>query len=116
MIEDHEALRGEDDLTHLDETLLLHDHARDVPQDHATWEAERRDNLNSRVLHHHVFSTPSLLALLDHAGLQLLACETRFPHDIYVLAQFADDGGARPDNGVLLTEARRGPFRTDRLR
>jgi SAM-dependent methyltransferase len=112
LIEDHEALRGEDDLAHLDETLLLHDHRRDVPQDRATWEAERRDNLNSRVLHHHVFSTPSLLALLDHAGLELLACETRFPHDIYVLARFAD---GRPDNTTFLGAARRSPFRSDHV-
>jgi hypothetical protein len=63
------------------------------------------------VLHHHVFTTPSLLALLDHAGLELLACETRHPHDIYVLARFA----ARPaDNTTFLGAARRSPFRTDR--
>jgi SAM-dependent methyltransferase len=116
MVEDHAALRGEDDLTHLDETLLLHDHRRDVPQDRAAWEAERRDNISSRVLHHHVFSTPSLLALLDHAGIELLACETRFPHDIYVLGRFPAADDPRPDNGAILSVARRGPFRTDRVR
>jgi SAM-dependent methyltransferase len=114
MIEDHAALRGEDDLTHLEETLLLHDHRRDVPQDRAAWEAERRDNLSSRVLHHHVFSTPSLLALLDHAGIELLACETRFPHDIYVLGRFPAGERARPDNGAIMAVVRRGPFHTDR--
>ncbi|HWH93278.1 MAG TPA: methyltransferase domain-containing protein [Baekduia sp.] len=114
MVDDHAVLRGEDDLTHLEETLLLHDHRRDVPQDRRAWEAERRDNVHSRVLHHHVFSTPSLLALLDHAGLELLACETRFPHDIYVLARFPGATGDRPDNTVFLQAARRSPFRSDR--
>jgi SAM-dependent methyltransferase len=113
MVEDHAALRGEDDLTHLDETLRLHDHARDVPQDRAAWEAERRDNLSSRVLHHHVFSTRSLLALLDHAGIQLLACETRLPHDIYVLGRFAAPE-TPPDNAAFLAAPRSSPFRTDR--
>ncbi|MCW2982758.1 MAG: hypothetical protein JWR63_328 [Conexibacter sp.] len=116
MVDDHAALRGEDDLTHLEETLLLHDHARDVAQDRARWEAERRDNINSRVLHHHVFSTPSLLALLDHVGLELLACETRFPHDIYVLARFPRGATDRSDNAAFLATARRSPFRSDRAR
>jgi SAM-dependent methyltransferase len=116
MIEDHAARRGEDDLTHLDETLRLHDHTRDVPQDRARWEAERRDNLSTRVLHHHVFSTPSLLALLDHAGLELLAAEARYPHDIYVLARFPRSATDRPDNSAFLSLAIRGPFRSDRLR
>jgi SAM-dependent methyltransferase len=114
MVDDHAARRGEDDLTHLDETLRLHDHARDVPQDRAAWEAERRDNLATRVLHHHVFSTPSLLALLDHAGLELLAAETRFPHDIYVLARFPRSASDRPDNAAFLATARPSPFRSDR--
>jgi SAM-dependent methyltransferase len=111
MVQDLAADTGEDDLTHLEETLALHDHARDVPQDRAAWEAERRDNLATRVLHHHVFSTPSLLALLDHAGLELLAAETRFPHDIYVLGRFAS---TPPDNTAFLAQRRPSPFRTDR--
>lgn len=111
LIADHEAVTAEDDLTHLEETLALHDHARDVPQDRATWEAERRDNANTRLLHHHVFTTPSLLALLDHAGLELLAAQTRFPHDIYVLARFAPE---RPDNTAFLAAHRRSPFASDR--
>jgi SAM-dependent methyltransferase len=114
MVEDHAVGRGEDDLTHLEETLALHDHARDVPQERAAWEAERRDNINSRVLHHHVFSTPSLLALLDHAGLELLACETRYPHDIYVLARFPRSATDTADNSAFLGIARTSPFRADR--
>jgi SAM-dependent methyltransferase len=113
MIADHERGTGEEDLTHLEETLRLHDFARDVRQERATWEAQRRDNVATRVLHHHVFTTPSLLRLVDHAGLQLLACETRFPHDIYVLGRFA---AQRPDNTAFLAIPRRSPFRGDRVR
>ncbi len=110
MVEDFERGTGEDDLTHLDETLELHDFARDVAQDRATWEAERRDNVNTRLLHHHVFSLPSLLALLDHAGLQLDAAEARMPHDIYVAGHWSD----APDNAAFLAARHPSPFRSDR--
>ena len=74
MIEDLEKGTGEDDLTHLPETLSLHDRARDSEgADREEWERRRRENASTRVLHHHTFTTPSLLRLLDHAGLQLLA-------------------------------------------
>lgn len=117
LIEDERRGTGEDDLTHLEETLALHDFARDVtdPATHAAW---CRDNLAHRAIHHHTFTTPSLLAMLDHAGLQLLAAEARWPHDIYVLARFPAAGAQRPDNarwlGPRAPAARRSPFRSDR--
>jgi SAM-dependent methyltransferase len=113
MIEDFERDIGEDDLTHLEETLRLHDRARDVPSDDdEAWIESRRRNLSTRLIHHHTFTTPSALALLDHAGLELTAVETRFPHDIYVLGRWPS-GAARPDNSSLL-ERRNSPFRIDR--
>jgi SAM-dependent methyltransferase len=115
MVEDRARGVGEDDLTHLDETLALHDHRRDVAQDRSVWEAERRDNAATRLLHHHVFDTASLLALLDRAGLRLLACEARRPHDIYVLGQFPDHGEC-VDNAGFLAERHASPFRSDRER
>jgi SAM-dependent methyltransferase len=116
MVKDFERGTGEDDLTHLDETLALHDRSRDAePGDQAAWAAARRDNLRTRVLHHHVFTTDSLLALLDRAGIQLDAVEVRYPHDIYVLGRFA----AEPDNTALRGSRaawRAGsPFAFDRL-
>lgn len=116
MAADLEAGTGEDDLTHLEETLALHDRARDAdPDDRATWEAKRRDNPSHRLLHHHVFTTPSLVRLLDHAGLQVEALETRWPHDIYALGRFTDD----PDNAGWLDPRtspalRASPFKVDR--
>jgi SAM-dependent methyltransferase len=114
MIDDLERGVGEDDLTHLEETLRLHDRARDdEPDDHETWAARRRSNPTTRVLHHHTFTTGSLLTLLDHAGLELLAAETRFPHDIYVLARWPGDG-VRPENSTFLATRRPSPFELDR--
>jgi SAM-dependent methyltransferase len=114
MIDDLRSGTGEDDLTHLPETLALHDRARDGEgADRKEWERRRRENASTRVLHHHTFTTPSLLRLLDHAGLQLLAVETRHPHDIYVLGSWPARG-ERPDNAVELRRRRRSPFSRDR--
>jgi SAM-dependent methyltransferase len=119
LVEDEHRDTDEDDLTHLEETLALHDFSRDVtdPTTHAAW---CRDNLTHRAIHHHTFTTPSLLAMLDHAGLELLAAEARWPHDIYVLARFPAAGAERPDNGRFVgprgRATRRSPFRSDRQR
>jgi SAM-dependent methyltransferase len=116
LVEDERRGTGEDDLTHLEETLALHDFSRDVsdPATHAAW---CRDNLAHRTMHHHTFTTPSLLALLDRAGLVLLAAEARWPHDIYVLARFPAAGAPPPDNARFLGSrapaVRRSAFRSD---
>ncbi|HEV3321811.1 MAG TPA: methyltransferase domain-containing protein [Solirubrobacteraceae bacterium] len=115
MIDDFERGVGEDDLTHLEETLKLHDRGRDrEPGDDEAWAAKRRENLTTRVLHHHTFTTASLLELLGYAGLELRAVETRFPHDIYMLARWPAEG-QRPDNTAFLGGHRRSPFGVDRL-
>jgi SAM-dependent methyltransferase len=115
MVEDFERGVGEDDLTHLDETLRLHDRTRDSEAaDRETWAERRRSNATTRLLHHHTFTTPTLLALLDRVGLELIATETRFPHDIYVLGRWASPGEAA-DNATFLAARRRSPFRADTL-
>jgi SAM-dependent methyltransferase len=116
LIDDFERGTGEDDLTHLDEVLELHDRARDIEFDPAQRAAELRDNANTRMLHHHTFTTLSLGALLRHAGLEIVAAEARLPHDIYLLGRWPSSGrdnGGDP-NGTLLAAARRSPFRVDR--
>jgi SAM-dependent methyltransferase len=113
MIEDLERNVGEEDLTHLEETLRLHDRARDgEPSDQEAWAARRRSNVATRVLHHHTFTTPTLLALLDHSGLELICVETRFPHDIYVLGRWPPEN-VRADNSAFLAARHRSPFRVD---
>jgi SAM-dependent methyltransferase len=114
MIEDFEREVDEDDLRHLEETLRLHDRNRDSePADHQAWAERRRSNATTRVLHHHTFTTGSLLALLDHACLELIAAETRFPHDIYVLGRWPSSN-LRPDNTAIMAARQRSPFRAER--
>jgi SAM-dependent methyltransferase len=115
MIKDLEQEIDEHDLTHLEETLRLHDRSRDAEAtDDEAWAELRRRNASTRLLHHHTFTTPSLLALLDHAGLELTAVATRYPHDIYVLGHWPQ-AGKRVDNGAFLRRRRRSPFRSDRI-
>jgi SAM-dependent methyltransferase len=118
MVADFEVGTGEDDLTHLDETLALHDRARDADDSpREQWEAARRDNVNTRLLHHHVFDGEGLVRLLDHAGVQVHRMTVRHPHDTFVLGRFVP-AGARPDNAAVLAPdapwRRRSPFAEDR--
>lgn len=117
LLDDFERDTSEDDLTHLDEVLALHDRTRDIPFEAAQRAAELRDNANTRMLHHHTFTTLSLGVLLCHAGLEIVAAEARMPHDIYLLARWPNgehDNAGRESNGTLLAAARRSPFRVDR--
>jgi SAM-dependent methyltransferase len=113
LAEDLRAGTGEDDLTHVQETIDRHDHARDAEHRTPEWEAQRRANPTTRLVHHHTFTTLSTLRMLDLAGLRLLAVQTRFPHDIYVLGQWPA-AGERADNAQFIARPRRSPFRVDR--
>jgi SAM-dependent methyltransferase len=118
IVADEVAGTGEDDLTHLDETLRLHDRSRDaddMPPEQ--WAAARRDNLNTRLIHHHVFDGEALVRLLDHAGVQLHRLTVRHPHDTFVLGRFVAAGTAPDNAAVLAADApwrRRSPFACDR--
>ena len=69
--------RGEEDLTHLDEILRLHDVAADPGIAHTDELAARaRNNAVNRCLHHHVFDEALLAALLADVGLDVLGIET----------------------------------------
>ena len=73
---------GEDDLTHLDEILALHDLSRDraagTPEQFA---ARSRKNVENRGLHHHIFDMALLREVLDQAGLEEVFChESYYDH------------------------------------
>ena len=73
---------GEDDLTHLEEILALHDLSRDraagTPEQFA---ARSRKNVENRGLHHHIFDMALLREVLNHAGLEEVFChESYYDH------------------------------------
>lgn len=79
---------GEDDLTHLEEILRLHDLSRDPGAGtKEEFAARSRANAANRCLHHHTFTTGTLLQLLDYAGFSIVLVEPRRPHHIVVLCR-----------------------------
>jgi len=91
MISDYENQTAEDDLTHLDEIIKLHDLSKDLPA--GTLEQFRARSLNNsavRALHHHVFTLSSALELLNFAGFSSILYEVALPIHIIVLARRPD--------------------------
>jgi SAM-dependent methyltransferase len=120
MVEDHERGVGEDDETHFDEVLQLHDRRLDaaVAREPDVFARRTRENSVHRAVHHHVFVTATALALVDHCGLDIRAVVARRPHDIFCLARKPAAGEGVPDNERWLAPdaawRRRSPFRSDR--
>jgi len=77
MMDDFRNGTGDDDLTHLPEILALHDMERD-PAAGSKEQFRQRclQNHSNRAIHHHVFDTASAIALVDHAGFQIVRVET----------------------------------------
>ncbi len=119
LVEDEERGTGEDDTTHAAEVLARHDLRRDpLIGGRAGLEAAVRDNLRRRLVHHHVFTTRSALAVLDHLGVQVVAAEARWPHDVLTLARLPAPGEPPTDNARWLARdapwVRHSPFVVDR--
>jgi SAM-dependent methyltransferase len=73
LLSDYLSGMGEDDLTHLDEILELHDLARDPPA--GTLDEFRQRSLrnaDNRALHHHVFDGALSLKMLSFANFEVL--------------------------------------------
>jgi len=78
----------EDDLTHLDEVLRLHDFALEAPG--GSWEDFRDrcfQNVTVRAMHHHVFSPEVLIRMFAHARMQALSVAESQPNHIVAFAQ-----------------------------
>ena len=88
MIRDYENGTAEDDLTHVDEILKLHDLSRDLPAGTPEqFRARSLNNLAVRALHHHVFTLDSAMELLNYAGFSPLLSEVALPIHMIVLAR-----------------------------
>jgi SAM-dependent methyltransferase len=88
LIEDYERDTGEDDLSHLQESLELHDLTMD-PQGgiHEQFAERCRNNFATRKLHHHVFDEADAEAMLTFSGLTVLHKEIAQPFHIVMLAR-----------------------------
>jgi SAM-dependent methyltransferase len=93
MLSDYQANMGEDDETHVDEVLELHDLARDGTLKTGRWDelaARSRSNISNRVLHHHVFDEHNSAQLVLTVGLDILALELAKPHHIVIVGRWKD--------------------------
>lgn len=117
LIEDYDRDIGEDDLTHLSEILALHDLRKDkAAGSHENFRMRCLQNPTHRAMHHHVFDTPTAVAMLDYAGFQVLRVDHLKPFHIILVAECCD---RIPGNRAFLTRdaeyVRRSPFQSDRL-
>lgn len=91
LVSDFKKQSSEDDLTHLDEVLSLHDLKLDPAAGSATaFEARCRDNLRHRCLHHHLFDLDLIRSALDETGWQTLAAEKLAPLHLVAFARRPD--------------------------
>jgi SAM-dependent methyltransferase len=72
-VDDFENNVGEDDLSHLDEILELHDLRRDKPAgNYEQFKARSLKNIENRCLHHHVFDLETLERICKYFNLQVV--------------------------------------------
>ena len=115
---DLERQTSEDDLTHLQEILELHDLGRDPNAGgQAAFTARSTANPQTRCLHHHVFDTMLAARVVDCAKFRLLAVEPIRPYHIIIVAE-KPVAGEQFNNFPYLGRAAkhflRSPFLTDR--
>lgn len=79
ILDDYKKNIGEDDLTHLDEILLLHDLSMDIPAGTPEQFKERSlKNFENRCLHQHIFDLDLLREIFDYFHIQILLKEQRY--------------------------------------
>jgi len=88
MLEDFERGTTEDDKTHIDEVLALHDFSRDpIGGDYGEFRKRVLDNPRYRTVHQHVFDENNGRELLEALGMTVECVELAPPHHMVFLAQ-----------------------------
>lgn len=88
LLRDHEMQTTEEDLTHLEEILALHDLAMDPPAgDLAAFEKRSRANFQNRCLHHHVFDLALMRELFDHFKLETVLSMSAKPYHMIAIGR-----------------------------
>jgi SAM-dependent methyltransferase len=109
IINDYNNDVGEDDETHLNEIMTLHDFdLENGVFDKQDFEERLKNNLLNRCAHHHVFNGRLTAALLDYAGFRLVDLSLIF-HNIIVLADLQTE---LSQNDWFLSESH--PFHADK--
>jgi len=113
---DAERETGEDDLSHLQEILDLHDLRRDPGAgERERFERRCRENASSRAMHHHVFDSRSVVEVCRACGLEILALRPRRPFDIFCLCRVRATGGYGLADREIAEVLAASPFKSDRV-
>lgn len=119
LIEDFDRKVGEDDLSHLDEILEMHDLGRDPEAgDLNAFSARSIKNFENRGVHHHVFDTHLAVELINYIGLQIIVVEAFAPANILIVAQKLSQGSNVNNakfRAVVMEPVWHSPFPSDRL-
>jgi SAM-dependent methyltransferase len=118
LIADFENNTGEDDLSHVEEIIKLHDFARDPGINDVTEFRNRSENnFENRCLHQHVFNLKSVVQLVDYLGLEICSAEAVLPMHIICVARKLP-GNSKPHNEKFLSDSAecllKSPFSSDR--
>lgn len=79
----------EDDLSHYDEIMRLHDRNMDKGLIGIDFETRSKDNLKNRCFHHHVFNDDLMMKIAEYTSLQLIQMDTFGLHLVYLLRKNA---------------------------
>ena len=117
LIEDERNNTTECDMTHLPEILAFHDVTLDPSvEDFEALKARGERGFENRALHHHVFDTSLVVAMVDRVGLQIVTVEPVMPCHIFLVAR--KPGMLQPAENTVFLAAhaeyrRRSPFLLD---
>jgi SAM-dependent methyltransferase len=115
MREDVARHTSEADLTHLPEILKLHDleHDPGVP-DRSTFELRCRENLSSRVMHHHVFISQTVAGVCQDAELDVSLLRPTLPYNIVCLCGVGPSDQGSLGDREFMDVLKSSPFPSDR--
>lgn len=87
LIEDYDAQIKEDDMTHLEKILKLHDLSRDpIGRPFDTFKRRCETNLEYRAMHHHVFDQNLLSQIASFCSMKIKR-QFSSPSDHYILLE-----------------------------
>lgn len=88
LLEDYENKIAENDSTHFDEVIKLHESTRDPnPQTPQEFEARVRNNYAIRSVHHHVFSLDLLEKMLVHCNFKVIYKQKAAPFHLIIVGE-----------------------------
>lgn len=119
LIEDFGKDTDEHDLTHLPEILELHDLKMDIGAgSYDNFVDRSKNNYKNRCLHHHVFSTESLINIFDYTNLEIVYVRAELPYHIIIIGKKSDNLHTHIKNKQFLAEdaewRKTSPFHIDK--